>query len=101
MDQNKTDIEIVASLPGLNKESKENIIMQKLKMQEEEMKSGILDRFFGHINTKFYIALILVILLIILGLIINVTNKTPEYWNLIFPLIGTFVGYIFGKGIKE
>lgn len=98
---NKSDIEMVASLPGLNKDLKENIIMQKLKMQEEEMKSGWLDKFFGRINTKIYFALLIVIALTILGIIINVINDSAEYWNLIFPIIGTVAGYILGKHDTE
>lgn len=101
MEQNKSEIEMVASLPGLNKDIKEDIIMKKLKMQEDQMKQGLLDKFFGRINTKIYFALLLVTALIVLGVIINVINDTSKYWEYIFPLIGAVAGYILGKNDNE
>lgn len=93
-------IAATASITGLNKDSKENIIMEKLKMEQEESKKGFIDKFFGRINTKIYVAALLCILLIIAGIVINVLNSSSEYWNIIIPLIGATIGYIFGKGIN-
>ncbi len=85
------------AISGLNKESKENIIMKQLEIREKELKRGAFDKVFGSINTKIYIATIISIFLIFTGIIINVINHTSELWNIILPLIGTVCGYVFGK----
>ncbi|MBS6764152.1 MAG: hypothetical protein KH304_11330 [Clostridium sp.] len=92
--------DLMASVSGLNKESKENIIMKQLQIQEE-LKKGSIDNIFGRINTKIYIAALLCLLLIITGIVINIMNSSSEYWNIIIPLIGATIGYIFGKGFNE
>lgn len=93
--------DLMASVSGLNKESKENIIMKQLQIHEEELKKGSIDKIFGRINTKVYVAALLCLLLIITGIVINIMNSSSEYWNIIIPLVGTTVGYIFGKGLSE
>lgn len=102
-DKNNNGIipDIVASVSGLNKESKENIIMKQLQIREDELKKGFIDRLFGRVNTKIYVAAFLCVILILTGIVINIMNCSSEYWDIIIPLIGATIGYIFGKGFNE
>lgn len=99
-ENNNINNQLSASLNGLNQKSKEAILMKQLENEETKLKKGYIDRLFGSINTRIYVAGLICILLMIIGIAVNLINGTSEHWKSIFPLVGTSIGYIMGKEIK-
>lgn len=82
---------------------------QETKAIKEEKETGFLGRLFGNRseNISLYIAFIICMALIIVGLIyIFISpdykqNTNLEFWQIIGPIITGALGYIFGAGSKK
>lgn len=96
---------------SLNDDLKKTVFENLENILENETKkgTGIMEKFFGNHskNIPLYIALIIVISLIIVGIIdifISPEYKGTtnlEFWQTIGPIISGALGYIFGSGSKK
>jgi len=82
---------------------------QQTKANQAEKETGVLGRLFGNRseNISLYIAFIISIALIIVGLIYICIpqsykqNTNLEFWQIIGPIITGALGYIFGAGSRK
>lgn len=94
---------------SLNDEVKGMVIRDFKKLLDEEAKTGIVGRLFGNRieKTPSYIAFIIAILLIIVGIIYILLPPTYkqttdlEFWQHIETIIGSALGYIFGSSSSK
>lgn len=90
---------ITSNFSKLSEEQKSTLLNQ----MSEEKRKGILDKFFGDKCVQTYIAFLLCLLLLIIGVLINIIEYkqskaiTFEIWNTFCPIITLSLGYMFGK----
>lgn len=81
-------------------------LLESKKIMEKEKKRSIMEKLLGSYskNIPIYIAFIIIVLLIIVGIIDLFFSPeykcftTLELWNILGPIITGILGYIFGKG---
>ncbi len=87
----------------INISSKSNIDKTALKVKEMDLKAGQLGKFFGtEGNAPFNICGLIALVLILNVPIICIFDtkiEPKEYLTSILPIIGTIVGFFFGKKI--
>lgn len=90
---------VASNFSKLSEEQKNNVLLQ----YNEEQRRGKLDKFFGDKCVQTYIAFIICLILLVIGLLNNIIeyliNKTISYeiWNIFGPIITLSLGYMFGK----